>query len=469
MYFNKNEKQRLIVIGGNVAGLAAASQARRNAADIDITVLESGEHISYGTCGLPYFISGIVDDINKLFVYSPRFFEEKRKIKILTGHKVTEVNPNKKELSVKFKGSSENTVFNYDRLIICSGAKPIDLKVDGLENSCNVFHFRNVADALSLKNHINKNSPLKAAIIGGGSIGLLMAEALIKIGIKPIVIEKSETLFGDFEPEISGILSERALAKGCGLLTDSFVSSVIKNDYNSVTGLVIGNSAKPSSENISADIVVLAAGIFANTSFIEGTSIELGCRQGIKTSSRLQTNYSNIFAAGDCCCVKNIVTGKFAYIPTANNAARMGRIAGENATGGDEIFTGSAGTKVDVVFDLEVAKTGISFDEALSFGFNPVKITDTYPSHAVAIPGATDIKVVLIADYPSGKILGAQMAGTNGVAKRIDIFASSITCGMALNDVYNLDLSYSPGTSTVWDPVNKICGKALLDFKKRKF
>lgn len=469
MYFNKNEKQHLLVIGGNVSGLAAASQARRNAPDIDITVLESGEHISYGTCGLPYYISGIVDDINKLFVYSPSFFEEKRNIRILTGHKVTALNPNKKQLSVKIKDGSETGIFNYDKLIICSGAKPVDLKTDGLENSCNVFHFRNVSDALALKNYINKNNPLRAVVIGGGSIGLLIAEALIKIGIKPVVMEKSETIFGDFEKEISGILSERAVNQGCSLFVNSFVSSVIKNDNNNITELIIGSNVEPCSENISADIVVLAAGIEANTSFIKGNSIELGHRKAIKTSPRLQTNYSNIFAAGDCCCVKNIVTGKYAYIPTANNAARMGRIAGENATGGDEIFNGSAGTKVDVVFDLEVAKTGISFDEALSLGFNPVRIRDTYPSHAVAIPGAADIKIVLIADYPSGKILGAQMIGHDGVAKRIDIFSASITCGMTVSDVYNLDLSYSPSTSTVWDPVNKICGKALLNFKKRRF
>ncbi|MDD3520108.1 MAG: FAD-dependent oxidoreductase [Actinomycetota bacterium] len=469
MYFNKNEKQHLIVIGGNVSGLAAASQARRNAPDIDITVLESGQHISYGTCGLPYFISGIVDDINKLFVYSPQFFEEKRKIKILTGHKVTAINLHEKKLTVNINNSAENIFFDYDKLIICSGARPVNLKIDGLEDSCNVFHFRNVADTLSLKNYINKNKPLKAAIIGGGSIGLLIAEALMKIGIKTVVIEKSKRIFKDFEQEISNALFRKVVEKGCNVLTNSFVSSVKKNDSNIVTELMVENTEMPSSEKLDTDVIVLTAGIAANTSFIEGTSIELGCNQGIKTSSRLQTNYSNIFAAGDCCCVKNIVTGKPDYIPTANNAGRMGRIAGGNATGGDEIFNGSVGTKVDVVFDHEVAKTGISFNEALNLGFNPVKITDTYPAHAVAIPGVSDIEIVLIADYPSGKILGAQMIGKKGVAKRIDIFATALTCGMTINDVYNLDLGYSPTTSTVWDPVNKICGKAMLNFEKRKF
>jgi len=469
MYFNRNEKQHLIVIGGNVSGLAAASQARRNAPEIEITVLESGEHISYGTCGLPYYISGIVDDINKLFVYSPDFFEEKRKIKILTRHKVTAVNPNKKELTVDTVDSSEQKYFNYDKLIICSGAKPIDIKVKGLEDSCNVFHFRNVSDTLSLKNYINKNKPLRAVVIGGGSIGLLIAEALIKIGIASVVIEKSETIFKDFEHEISEKLTKTVTDKGCKLLVNSYISSVIKNDDNLVTELSVENNLTASSQKINADIVVMAAGIAANTSFIKGTSIELGCNSGIKTSPKLQTSYSNIFAAGDCCCVKNIITGKMSYIPTANNAAKMGRIAGENATGGDEIFNGSVGTKVDVVFGMEIAKTGILAEEALNLGFNPVKITDTYPAYAKAMPGVTDIDVLLVADYPSGKILGVQMIGQKGVAKRIDIFATAITCGMTISDVYGLDLGYSPGTSTVWDPVNKICGKALLNFQKRRF
>ncbi len=469
MYFNKDEKQHLIVIGGNVAGLAAASQARRNAPDLKITVLESGEHISYGTCGLPYFISKIVDDINKLFVYTPEFFKEKRNLNVFTGHKVTDINPNKRELSVSINNSKEPAIFTYDKLIICSGAQPFNLNIEGLENSCNVFHFRNVSDTLALKNYINTNKPAKAAIIGGGSIGLLIAEALIKIGINPIVIEKADTIFKDFEPEITDILTTSAIKSGCTILTDSFVSSVVKNDNNIVTHLIVESTTSKETETIATDLVVQSVGILANTSFLKNTSIELGCNNGIKTSSKLQTNYSSIFAAGDCCCVKNIVTQKASYIPTANNAARMGRIAGENATGGDETFYGSVGTKIDVVFDMEIARVGISFKEAQDAGFNPVKISDSYPDHAVAIPGATSINIVLIADYPSGKILGAQMTGQKGVAKRIDVFSAAITSNMTINDVYNLDLGYSPTTSTVWDPVNKICGKALLNFKKENF
>ncbi|MHB1347757.1 MAG: FAD-dependent oxidoreductase, partial [Candidatus Humimicrobiaceae bacterium] len=211
------------------------------------------------------------------------------------------------------------------------------------------------------------------------------------------------------------------------------------------------------------------AGIKANTGFCANTSIELGKNNAIKTSPKLQTAYSNIYAAGDCICVRNIITGKYDYIPTANNAAKTGRIAGDNITGGNETFPGSVGTRVDKVFGLEIARTGISMTEATDLQFNAFKITESYSSHAKALPGAESITITAIIDFNTQRILGAQMAGKEGVAKRIDVFASAITAQMSIDQVYMLDLSYSPGTSTVWDPVNKICGKARLILLKKRF
>lgn len=468
MYFNSNEKQHLIVIGGNVSGLAAANQARRNSSNIEITVLESGNFISYGTCGLPYFISGVVDDINKLFVYSPEFFEKEKKINILTGHQVIGLNPSKKGIAIKLRSDNSLKTLNYDKLVIASGAVPIDIGVENLK-APNFFNFRNVEDALSLKDYISKNSPRRALIVGGGSIGLLLAEALLKIGIKPVIVEKSNNIFNDFEEEISTILYKKATLDGCEIINNSSLNLVVKDDTNIIKSASIYNIADEKLSSIETDLVLFCAGIRANTSFLEGTSIELGKNHGIKTTQKLQTSYSNIYACGDCCCVKNIVTGKYDYIPTANNAAKMGRIAGGNITGGEEIFSGSVGTKVDAIFGFEIAKTGIGLKEATDLGFNAVRVIDTFSSHAKAIPGAKEITISLIADFNSRKILGVQMIGATGVAKRIDIFATAITHDLTIDDVYMLDLSYSPGTSTVWDPVNKICGKMVLNFKKRRF
>jgi NADPH-dependent 2,4-dienoyl-CoA reductase/sulfur reductase-like enzyme len=221
--------------------------------------------------------------------------------------------------------------------------------------------------------------------------------------------------------------------------------------------------------DLKTDLVVLAAGIRANTAFLKGTSIELGPYGAIKTSPKLQTTYSNIYAAGDCCCIKNIVTGRIDYIPTANNAAKMGRIAGENILGGNMVFNGSAGTKVDLLFGLEIARTGIGLKKAEELGYNAFKVSGSYPSHAKALPGSTTITVSLVIDYPTRRLLGAQMIGDECIAKRIDIFATALTAEMMVDDVYMVDLSYSPTTSTVWDAVNKVCGKAVLELENKRY
>ncbi|MCL4385989.1 MAG: FAD-dependent oxidoreductase [Cyanobacteria bacterium] len=466
MYFNSDEKEKIVIIGGNVSGLAAASQARRNAPNAEITVLESGSHISYGTCGLPYYISGVIDDINKLFVYTPGFFEKERKINIKLNHKVISINPSKREISVQVGINREPSIFNYDKLVICSGATTFDLGIE-VSKLKNAFFFRNVEDTLRLKEFINSYNPKKAVIIGAGSIGLLMAEALLKSGIKVSVIEKAKKIFNEYEDEISTILYKKLILEGIELILEAELTSALPDDNGFVKNV---SFMKDSNLNtLKTDLIILCAGIKANTDFCKGTSIELGKSSAIRVSPKLQTSYSNIFAAGDCACVKNLVTGKYDFIPTANNAAKTGRIAGDNITGGDIIFPGSVGTKVDQIFEFEIAKTGISLKEALSLQFNAVKITDSYSSHTKAIPDAQTITVTLIMDVKTRKILGAQMIGKEGVAKRIDVFATAITNQMSIDDVYMLDLGYSPGTSTVWDPVNKICGQAILNLSKIKF
>jgi len=448
----------LVVIGGNAAGLAAASQARRIRPDLNITVLESGKYISYGSCGLPYYISGYVKDVGDLFAYPPEFFEQKRNIRILTGHRVAGIDPAKKELLVYLWQASENKIFGYDKLIIASGASPVEPDINGLGSS-NVFHFWNVEDAETLKAYIEKTGPERSVIIGGGHIGLLMAEAFKKTGIKSVVIEKQERLLSGFEEEISLIISKKAGMEGIDVLTGTKVTSV--ND-SSVTVESPGER-----KDIGCDFVLLTTGIRANTGFLTDTSIELGKKSAILVDSRQQSSYMNIYACGDCATVKNIVTGRQDHIPTAGNSVKTGRIAGENAAGGNKMFPGSAGTVVDRVLDLEVARTGIGSQEAVSMGFEAIKLIDSYASHAGSVPGAKRIAVIIIVDTRTRRLLGAQMIGGEGVGKRIDIFAAAIINEMKVDDIYMLDLSYAPAVSTVWDPVNKICGKAVLALDSR--
>ncbi len=455
----ENLYNNLIVIGGNGAGLSAASEARRINPELDITVLESGKYISYGTCGLPYYISGYVKKIDDLFAYPKDFFEQKRNIKILTSHRVVGIDSAKKELLVNVAGTSENRIISYDRLIISSGGSTIVPDIPGI-NSSNVFHFRNIEDAEKLKGHIDKNNPKKAVVVGGGQIGMLMVEAFNKIGVKTSLIEMKKRIFGGFEYEISTILSRKAEMENIMVLTDTAVSSI-----NSSSVTIESVEGK---RDIDCDLVLLATGISANTGFLLDTSIELGKNNAIKVNNKLQTSYINIYACGDCATVKNIVTGKQDYIPTANNGVKTGRIAGENAAGGNKTFAGSVGTVVDKVLDLEVARTGIGSNEAISMGYEAIKLIDSYASHAGSVTGAKKIAIIIIVDTRTRKLLGAQMIGGEGVGKRIDVFATAITSEMTVDDIYMLDLSYAPAVSTVWDPVNKICGKAVLALDSRK-
>ncbi|HAJ95266.1 MAG TPA: dehydrogenase, partial [Actinobacteria bacterium] len=288
---HKNIYNNIVVIGGNASGLAAASQARRINPDMDITVLESGKYISYGTCGLPYYISGYVKRVEDLLSYPKDFFEEKRKIKILTGHRVVGIGSARKELLVNIAGTSEHKIINYDKLIISSGASTIVPDIPGI-NSSNVFQLRNVEDALKLKDYIDKNNPKKAVIIGGGQIGMLMAEAFNKLGMNTSLIEMKKRILGGFEYEISTILSRKAEMENITVLTDTAVSS-INNSSISIEN-------EEGKKNIDCDLILLATGISANTGFLSDTSIELGKNNAIKVDNKLQTSHMNIYACGDC-------------------------------------------------------------------------------------------------------------------------------------------------------------------------
>ena len=484
--------KNILVIGGNASGLAAASQARRENPDADITVLESSDYISYGSCGLPYYVSGIVKDLNSLFTYSPSFFEEKRKIRILKNHRVVSINIFKKEVTANIisgntgSGSSltgyqtdknENTaqgnIINvaYDRLVICSGASPVKPCIPGIDAK-GVLGFWDVKDALVLKKYIETQSPREAVIIGGGSVGLLIAEALAVTGLKVTIVETKNRIFTDYEEEITSVFEEKLHNCGIKVLTSNRVDSI---NYNRESGHVFSISAVPTKSvteekiEIAAQLVIVAAGVRPNTGFFGTGSLDIGENDAIKVNQKQQTSHVNIFAAGDCCLVKNLVTGSWDYIPSAGNAIKAGRVAGANAAGADEVFEGSVGTKVDKVLGLEIARTGIGLNKAVDYRFNAFKITENFSSHIKSLPGAENITMTLIVDMSTRRILGAQMIGKDGVGKRIDVFAAAITNEMTVDRAYMLDLSYAPSIATAPDAVTRICGKAISALKSKRF
>jgi NADPH-dependent 2,4-dienoyl-CoA reductase/sulfur reductase-like enzyme len=495
--------KNIIVIGGNASGLAAASQARRENPDAEITVLESGDYVSYGSCGLPYYVSGIVRDLNSLFTYEPAYFEEKRKIRILKNHRAVSINTFKKEVTVNILsantlsantgaggfisegqvGSYENASpgcssisfkslgFAYDRLVICSGASPIKPGIPGI-NAKGVFSFWNVKNAVDLKKFIETQNPKQAVVIGSGSVGLLIAEALAGCGLKVTILEIRNRVFEDYEAEISSVLEEKIRNSGIQLVTSYRADSI---NYNRESGQAFSVSAVPAKYvngekiEIDAQVVIVAAGIAPNTGFLESSSIEINQNKAIKVNLKQQTSQTNVFSAGDCSLVKNIITGSWDHIPSAGNAIKAGRVAGANAAGADEVFEGSIATKVDKIFGIEIARTGLGLSQALDYRFNAFKITDNFSSHAKSLPGAENITITLIVDIGTRRILGAQMAGKDMVGKRIDVFAAAITNEMTVDKSYMLDLSYAPAIATAPDAITRICGKAISMLKSKRF
>ncbi|MGM0365978.1 MAG: FAD-dependent oxidoreductase [Actinomycetota bacterium] len=453
--------KNILVIGGNVAGLAAASQAKRVNPDAELTVLESGKYISYGSCGLPYYITGQIKEFDDIFAYPPDFFEKKRNIKVLLDHRVTGLDTPSKQVIV----NSQKKI-GYDRLIICSGASPRPLDIPGA-GSQNVFNFWNVADTVKVKDFILSRNPQKAVVVGAGSVGLLMAEAFSTLGIDVTMVELSGKILNEYEDEISNIVYKTLALKGIDVVLSAMVTSFVSGKNNTVSSVLVNRGSE--TVETDTDMVLLSAGVKPNTDFIAGSSIELDPNGAVKVAGNLQTSRINIFAAGDCATVKNLVTGKNDHIPTANNAAKTGRIAGANAAGANISFKGSVKTKVDKFFGLEIAKTGIDTSEARTLGFEPLKISGSYPSHVKAVGGTETITTTLTVDPKTRRILGAQMVGRDCISKRIDIFAAALTAEMSVDDVYMFDLSYAPKVSTVWDPVNKIAGKAVLELDRKRF
>jgi NADPH-dependent 2,4-dienoyl-CoA reductase/sulfur reductase-like enzyme len=473
--------KNIYIIGGNAAGLAAANQIKRIDPELNVFVLQSGRFISYGSCSMPYYIAGIIPEINNLFSYPVSYFEEKRNIRILLNHKVLSVNTINKEIitDISAEQNVSNTLenssntgkikkFNYDRLIICSGASPVKLNIPGI-NAANVFYFHNIKDAISLNEFITKKNPKNVLIAGGGYIGLLIADALDRRGIRPTVIEMKKKIFSNYEDEITDILYKIINKKNINIMTGSRLESINTDKLKNISYSVNISSEKSGPDyrsEVDTDLIVIATGVKPNTDFLSGSNIDLGITDAIKVSSKQQTSQPNIYAAGDCSTVKNIVTGLPDYIPTSLNAIKAGRVAGANAAGMDQIFPGSTGTQTEILFGIEFARTGIDMHEAEMLNKNAVKITGTYKSHVASLPGAEDITFVLIIDKSSRELLGAQMAGRTGVSKRIDIFATALAAGMTVDEIYMLDLSYCPPVATVPDAVNRICGKAIIAIDK---
>ncbi len=441
----KGKNERLVIIGGVAAGMSAASQAKRLRPELEVIALEKGPFVSYGACGMPYNIMDPKRDMEDLIVVSAREFREERRIDVRTGHEVVGLEPSNKTVHVHNYEDGSRYDLSYDSLVIATGARAVRLPIPGADLD-GVFVLRDLGDGMQLKKFLAEKNPKRVAIIGAGYIGMEMAEAFRARGNEVFMLEKLSRILPGYEEEITGRVEEELERNRVKLHIGAGVTA-----FQAGNGIVKGVETDRGSFRV--DSALMAAGIKPNVELARESGAVIGDTGAIYVNEYMETSIKGIWAAGDCAEAFHRVTGMNAYIPLGTTANKQGRVAGANASGGLEVFRGIVGTAAFKVFDLEVARTGLSVEEAKQYGLSVVKETITASSRAESYQGGKPITVVLTAEEMTGRLLGAQMVGAEGVAKRIDTYAAALYNKMTLEDISNLDLSYAPPFSPVWDPV----------------
>lgn len=432
---------RILVIGAVAAGTSAAAKARRNNDEAEIVIYEKDIDISYSGCGLPYYIGGEIEDIGELTPRDSKFFKKKYNIDILTGHEVLNVNTRSKELKVKNLQTNEEFLDKYDKLIIATGATPFRPNIKGVNNE-NVFFLRNVQSAKKIRNFIETKKPQNAIIAGTGFIGFEMLENLMIDGVNVTIIEKQNKITPNLDEDMALFLENTLVKKNIKILKNTSISEI--NDNN----VVLEDGSK-----LASDIVIMATGVKPNVDLAKEAGVEIGTTGAIKVDVKMQTNIPDIYSCGDCVETFSRITGKPVYRPLGSTANKTGRIAGDVATGGYLEYKGNLSTGIFKLFDMTIANTGLSEKEALKEGYDVIVCHNIKPDKPAYFHGR-EMVIKAIADKNTERILGVQIIGYEGVDKRIDVFATLITYGAKVDELFHLDLAYAPPFSTTKDPVH---------------
>ena len=439
--------KKYVIIGGDAAGMSAASKIRRMQPDSKLVVFEKGPHISFAACGMPYWISGVIDDGSKLQVLTPESAREKRDIDVRIGHEVMEIDPSMNSIVVQNLSTGEEFVETYDALLIATGARAIVPPIPGV-NSEGVFTLRSLADGHRIKNYIANHEIKHATIIGGGHIGLEMAEACRHLKIDVSMVVRGDQIAPSMDKELLEKVTENVIEHGVDLQFEITVNSIEK-----LNGRL---QLQTSAGQIQTDMVIVSTGVRPNAELAVEAGIKVGKSGAILIDEHMQTNMENIFAAGDCAEHNHLVLDESRWIPMAPSANKGGRVAGENMAGACTKFPGILGTAVAKVFDYTIAQTGITEKQASTIEDLGEFETTTIKagSRAHYYPGSTPVTIKLVVEKDTGRVLGAQMIGLGGVAKRLDVLATAITARMTAEDIGMLDLTYAPPFAPVYDPVH---------------
>jgi len=437
--------EKHLIIGASDAGISAALRIKEIRPDSAVKVIDADYYPNFSICGLPFLISSEVSDWRKLAHRTiPEI--EKNGIQLLLGKKIKFINPQKRIIAY----AEQNGAFSeliYDRLLLATGGISLIPQIKGVENE-GVFFLRWIGDGLKIQKYLSQHQVKSAAVIGGGYIGMEMADALVKRGIQVTVLEYAPSVLTTLDAELASYIKKELEKNDVIVKTHHEVKEIIRSN----NGLFIINKR---GENLSADLVIVAAGVKPNISIAATAGVALGISGAINVNRQMKTNLPDIYAAGDCAETWHRIMRKNVYLPLGSTSHKQGRIAGENMAGGDAGYEGSLGTQVVAVFNAVAAKTGLRETEAASAGFMPATAQCAAWDHKVYYPDARQIIIRITGDRQTGKLLGAQMVGhrSSQVAKRIDVLAAALYHGMKVADIDKLDLSYTPPLSTPWDPV----------------
>ncbi|MFY1633831.1 FAD-dependent oxidoreductase [Solwaraspora sp. WMMB335] len=442
--------QRLVVIGGDAAGMSAASQARqlRDADDLEIVAFERGRFTSYSACGIPYWISGLVKDHQELIVREPETFRRDYDIDVRIRHEVTHIDLDAREVVATSSADGDREVReHFDILVYATGAVPTRPQW-ARTDTMGVFGVQTLDDAAALRDWLDQDEPpRRAVVVGGGYIGVEMAEALIRRGLAVTLIDRGEQPMSTVDPDM-GVKVRDALA-GLGI---DVRSGVLVTGLDERDGRVRG--VRTDDDTVPADVVVLGLGVRPNTGLAERAGLPVGVTGGIRTDLQMRViGVPDVWAAGDCVETFHRVSGQPVHVPLGTHANKQGRVAGFNIGGSYATFPGVIGTAVTKVCELEVARTGLLEQEAHDVGYSFVTATVESSNRAGYFPGAAPMTIKLIAEQHTGQLLGAQIVGSTEAAKRIDVLAVAVWNRMSVSEMTALDLGYAPPFSPVWDPV----------------
>ncbi|MBQ0992816.1 FAD-dependent oxidoreductase [Micromonospora sp. PSH03] len=449
--------QRLIVIGGDAAGMSAASQARRrrDRGDLEIVVFERGHFTSYSACGIPYWISGLVPGPEALIARTPETFRTEYAMDVRMRHEVTAIDLERREVVARdLKGGGEVRE-RFDDLMYATGAVPVKPSW-AITDAGGVFGMQTLDDGAALRDWLDADpQPRRAVVVGGGYIGVEIAEALIQRGLSVTLVEAGEQPMSTVDSDMGELVAEAMRGLGITIRGSLPVTGLEERDGR-VSAVVTAEGPIPT------DVVVMGLGVRPNAALAEAAGLPLGPTGAIRVDRRMRVpGHPGVWAAGDCVETLHRISGLPVHVPLGTHANKQGRVAGINIGGGYATFTGVIGTAVTKVCDLEVGRTGLRERDATAAGFEFVSVIAESTNRAGYYPGARPMTVKLIAERPSGRLLGAQIVGWSEAAKRIDSLAVALWNGMTVDDMTQLDLGYAPPYAPVWDPVLIAARKAV--------